>query len=445
MAFKHLIGRAAALITVSLAAGFVGAHVGATPQSDLSAKLTIVPKGGSAKAGYYMPQRLMLSATKPAEVKKEPTYVGTPMYGILHFGDAKENGVLVVLDENADGSIAKLYVDSNHDGDLTNDAPIAWTKNAAGVFMGSADVEPRLAKGNSKTAYELKLYRFAPDVAKQRNLPKDMLLYYRDYAATGEVTLDGKTYPIVLLDDMTTGHFDVTPDLKTSTEDATGKSAAPSRKVTLLIDRDGDGKFDRHYEMYDISKPFNISGKTYEMSHISADGTRLSLKVSSTQVAEIPIPPPLGVGKPAIAFSRETLTGKTVSFPGDYKGKVVMLDFWATWCGPCRAELPGLVKAYEKYHDKGFEVLGISLDQEKQQEKVESFLKANNMSWPQVYDGKYWKADVAVMYSIDAIPHAFLVDGDTGKILANGNGLRGEALDGTIAKALAGKGGANNR
>jgi thiol-disulfide isomerase/thioredoxin len=446
MASKFLIGRAAALITVSLAGGFLASHVGAAPPVDMSTTLTIVPKGGAAKAGgYYMPQRLMLSATKPAAVKKEPTYTGTPMYGILHFGDAKENGVVVVLDENADATEAKLYVDTNHDGDLTNDTPIPWKKNAGGVFMGSADVEPRLAHGAGKTAFALNVYRFAPEVAKQRNLPKDMLLYYRDYAVTGEISLAGKKYPIVLVDDMATGHFDVTPEPVTSSSDPATKPEAPARKITMLIDRDGDGHFDRRYEMYDISKPFNIGGKTYEMSKISADGTRLSLKPSATEVAEIPIPIPLGIGKPAIVFSRQTLTGKTVSFPGEYKGKVVMLDFWATWCGPCRAELPGLVKTYEKYHEKGFDILGISLDQDKQQEKVESFLKANNMSWPQVYDGKYWKADVAVMYSIDSIPHAYLVDGDTGKVLADGNSLRGEALDGTISKALAGKGSANNR
>ncbi|MCW3099668.1 MAG: thioredoxin family protein [Chthonomonadaceae bacterium] len=445
MASKHLVVRAAALITVSLAGGFLASHVGAAPPTDLSATLTIVPKGGAATVGgYYMPQRLMLSPTKPAELKKEPTYIGTPMYGTLHFGDAKENGVLVVLDENADASEAKLYVDTNHDGDLTNDAPVTWKKNKSGIFMGTADVEPRLATGKRTTAYGLSVYRFSGEDAKKRNLG-NILLYYRDYAATGEITLGGKKYPVALSDEMATGHFDVKPDLTPASTDAAAAPATPTRKVSLLIDRDGDGRFDRRFEIYDVSKPFTLGGKTYELSKISADGTRLSFKPSAAQVAEIPIPPSLQAGKPAIAFSRQTLTGKTVSFPGEYKGKVVMLDFWATWCGPCRAELPGLVKAYEKYHDKGFEILGISLDQDKQQEKVEAFLKANNMSWPQVYDGKFWKADVAVMYSIDSIPHAYLVDGDTGKILADGNGLRGEALDGTISKALTGKGSANNR
>jgi thiol-disulfide isomerase/thioredoxin len=142
-------------------------------------------------------------------------------------------------------------------------------------------------------------------------------------------------------------------------------------------------------------------------------------------------------GQTAPSFQAKTLDGKTVNFPGDYKGKVVLLDFWATWCGPCRAELPNVVAAYDQYHSKGFEVLGVSLDQAQQGPKLVKFSQDNHMSWPQIYDGKYWKAELAVKYGIHSIPRPILVDGDTGVILAEGPAARGHKLASAVEKALA--------
>lgn len=106
------------------------------------------------------------------------------------------------------------------------------------------------------------------------------------------------------------------------------------------------------------------------------------------------------------------------------KGKVVLVDFWASWCGPCRKENPNLVKAYAKYHDKGFEIVGVSLD-----DKKEAWLKAieaDKLSWLHVSDLKGWKSDLATEYGIRSIPTSFLVD-ENGKIIAKD--LRGEELD----------------
>jgi peroxiredoxin len=147
----------------------------------------------------------------------------------------------------------------------------------------------------------------------------------------------------------------------------------------------------------------------------------------------------VAAGQKAPAFHAKTVDGKTVNFPDDYKGKVVLLDFWATWCPPCRRELPRVVAAYNKYHDKGFEIVSVSLDQPRHDPALMQFVKDNNMTWPQIYDGGYWKAAIAVQYGVQAIPCPVLVDGDTGKIIATDTGALGPSLEKALETALAGK------
>jgi peroxiredoxin len=132
-------------------------------------------------------------------------------------------------------------------------------------------------------------------------------------------------------------------------------------------------------------------------------------------------------------FEVKDTAGKPLSI-AKYKGNVVLLDFWATWCGPCVRELPNVIKTYEAHHKKGFEIIGISLD--KDQPKLASFTREKNMTWPQYFDGLGWGNKLAVKYGVNSIPATYLLDGQ-GLII--GKDLRGEALEQAVAKALAKK------
>ena len=106
------------------------------------------------------------------------------------------------------------------------------------------------------------------------------------------------------------------------------------------------------------------------------------------------------------------------------KGKYVLLDFWAKWCGPCRQENPNVVRAYHKYKDKGFTVFGVSLDRSKQDWM--NAIKQDGLVWTHVSDLKYWQSEAAKTYNITGIPFSLLLD-PNGVIIAKN--LRGAALD----------------
>jgi peroxiredoxin len=136
------------------------------------------------------------------------------------------------------------------------------------------------------------------------------------------------------------------------------------------------------------------------------------------------------IGSIAPDFTQPDVNGMPVKL-SSFRGKYVLLDFWASWCGPCRAENPNVVKAYTKYKDKNFTVLGVSLDRPDGKADWQKAIKSDGLSWTQVSDLKYWSNEAAVLYFVQSIPANFLLD-PNGKIIAKD--LRGVDLDNKLAE-----------
>ncbi len=417
-----------AALLAGMAAMAPGGHFAAAAAADTPAEgkpftLKHHATGTISKFNYYRVMQAPMSPQKPAHITKEPAYKNSPLYGTLTFGSDDRIPITFALDEDEKG--ATFYVDSNGNGDLTDDAPpTLWRRQEqpperrgiAKIWLTYwYDGKATASYGPGKTEeIGVKFYIYSKaDLA--RNKMEPVLLYYRDYYRAGAVEIDGKAYQAALIDDDSDGRYDSPP-----------RSDLRFKGDTLLIDLDGSGKFERSAEAFAVNEPFLVGEKVYEVARIGPAGDALTFRPSDRPATTVRRPvrlPQIGQEPPAIALDATRSLA-------DLKGKVVLIDFWATWCGPCIAELPHVRAAYKRFHKDGFEIVSVSLDDPADAAKVAEFVKKNDMPWLQVHDTA---REIGKRYGVTAIPVTYLLGRD-GKIIAAN--LRGEELEAAVAKAV---------
>lgn len=187
--------------------------------------------------------------------------------------------------------------------------------------------------------------------------------------------------------------------------------------VSSLIDLRRVGGYTPEYT--ELQQLYNTLSKTVQKSN---EGKEFKVYLEALSTVEI--------GKQAPEFTQNDTTGTPVKL-SDFRGKFVLLDFWASWCPDCRVQSPDLVKTYAIFKDKNFEILGISFDRDRN-----SWIKAihtDKLHWKHVSDLKRWQNDVGTLYGVKAIPQNVLID-PTGKIIARN--LHGEDLNNKLSEVL---------
>ncbi|MFQ5639045.1 MAG: TlpA family protein disulfide reductase [bacterium] len=334
-----------------------------------------------AIVNYYQPKRIILSAQPQEAGLTLPNFsVSQPLFGVLMLGDSPDSLITLALDETDSGSY--LYIDRNNNEDLTDDGDPGWDEDKSAYRSKEALVDVTYKDSNQKAPvpYPITFYR-------SKNRTPDSIVAFRNGYREGTIALKDTSYRIALLDDDFNGLF--------------------TEKGAIIIDTNRDGHLSGDTdseEYYSLHEPFNLNGVTYKMKHVSPAGDFITLTIADTMVFP---KTSLIIGTVAPSFQTRSIDGQSIDLL-NYRNKVVLLDFWATWCKPWEEALPELKRIHERYQARGLEIIGVNLDYDL--ETLSDFVQENRIPWQQVSTGKGWDMALVNIYKVEAIPKNFLLD-----------------------------------
>jgi len=357
-----------------------------------------------------------MTLERPDWITVEATYENAPWYGVLEFGDAGGR-MAFALDESDDGAV--LYADLNANGDLTDDTPPTGERQITPeerrtpqLKIWIYDFFPLSIPVTYADGQQLELAVTIRTYGKVcRDLYTSMepdLVYWSTYYRAGPVMLGDSAYQVAVKDQNADGRFD------------TLKDDTHPRGDLIFIDTDRDGAFNPRTEGFGLDAPFEVEGSAWEVARLSASGDSVLIVRSQREV----VPSTLRVGQVAPDFEIPGV-GRLSSL----RGEVVLIDFWATWCVPCLAEMPAVIRIHDAYGDRGLRVVGVSIDALEHADRVHEVAADKGMTWAEVHDHQ---GTIARQYLVSAIPATFLI-GPDGRIL--GTHLRGDALEAAVGRA----------
>lgn len=358
-----------------------------------------------------------MTQERPESITAEPAYINPPWYAQMTFGDA-DTLITFALDEDDDRAI--LYVDLNANGDLTDDEPPAGERQVIPeeqrtpqlkmwIFDHFATTVPVRYHDGSEAALAI-TFRTYGKVCRDlyNSMPPD-IVYWSTYYRAGEVPIGDATYPVAVKDQTADGLFDT---LKDDTHRWADR---------VYIDLNRDGVFQPRGEGFEINAPFEVEGIAYEVKRISPSGDEIEIGPTARHVVQ----DMLRVGQLAPDFD----------IPGagplsSLRGQVVLIDFWATWCVPCLAEMPHVIRTQDEFRARGFRVVGVSIDREQDGDRMHQVARDKGMDWPEVHDHNQ---AIARRYFVTSIPATFLI-GPDGRIIASY--IRGEEMREHVERAV---------